>query len=286
MMRAWRLAPGGCGDRLMVMYRVTIVCFLASYGVALALELLHLFRPRPILRLLSLGFGGAGLLAHSIYLAWQRPPLAWQFGLLLFLAWILAIFYLYGSLHHGRLAWGVFVLPLILGLVGLGAALGPPLPGTDAGRVEGLKYWSWAHAALLVLAAVGVCVGFLASLMYLFQARRLRAKVPPARGIKLLSLERLEQMNRRAIIWAFPLMTAGMAIGVILMTQVADKLAGWTDPRVLSAGVLWLAFAVLIYLRYGYQLRGRRVAFLTIFAFVLLVCCLALAHPVGQGVVR
>ena len=265
------------------MDRVTIVCFLASYGVALALELWHLYRPRPILRWLSLAFGGAGFLAHSIYLAWQRPPLAWQSGLLLFLAWILAIFYLYGSLHHGRLAWGIFVLPLILGLVGLGAALRSPHAGSDAGRAEGLKYWGEVHAALLVLAAVGVCVGFLASLMYLFQAQRLRAKLLPGQGIKLPSLERLDQMNRRAIIWAFPLMTAGIAIGFILMTQEADPIAGWTDPRVLSTGVLWLAFAVLIYLRYGYHLRGRQVAFLTIFAFVLLVCCLALAHPLGQG---
>src|SRR5262249_11154625 len=159
-----------------------------------------------------------------------------------FLAWILAIFYLYGSLHHGRLAWGVFVLPLIVGLVGLGAALGPPQAGNEAVRAEGLKYWRWAHALLLGLAAVGVCVGFLASLMYLFQARRLRVKTLPGQGIRLLSLERLDDMNRRAIVWAFPLMTAGMAIGVILM--IADELSGWTDPRVLSAGVLWLAFAL------------------------------------------
>src|SRR4051812_4585067 len=111
------------------MERVTIVCFLASYGVALAVELWHLFRPHPSLRWISLGFGGAGVLAHTIYLAVQRPHLAWQYGQLLSLAWILAIFYLYGSLHHGRLAWGVFVLPLIVGLVALGAALGPPAAG-------------------------------------------------------------------------------------------------------------------------------------------------------------
>ena len=55
-----------------------------------------------------------GLLAHTIYLAVQRPPLGWQYGLLLALAWILAIFYLYGSVHHARQAWGIFVLLLYL----------------------------------------------------------------------------------------------------------------------------------------------------------------------------
>jgi len=102
--------------------RVTILCFLASYMVALGLELLYQFRPREVVRWLAVGFGAAGLLAQTIYLAVQRPPLIWQFGLMLFLAWILAIFYLIGSVHHRRLSWGLFVLPLVVGLVVLGGA--------------------------------------------------------------------------------------------------------------------------------------------------------------------
>ena len=38
---------------------------------------------------------------------------------MLAVAWVLAVFYLYGSLHHTRLAWAVFVLPVVIGLVGL-----------------------------------------------------------------------------------------------------------------------------------------------------------------------
>src|ERR1700730_10214973 len=58
-----------------VVARITVFCFAASYAVALALELLQLRRPRPIQRVLSLAFGSAGLLAHTIYVA--RPlPLA------------------------------------------------------------------------------------------------------------------------------------------------------------------------------------------------------------------
>jgi ABC-type transport system involved in cytochrome c biogenesis permease subunit len=262
--------------------RVTIVCFIASYAVALALEVLHQFRPWLIVRLLGLAFGAAGLVAQTIFLAVQRPPLVWQYGWMLFLAWILAVFYLVGSLHHRRQAWGVFVLPLVLGLVGFGAAFGP------AGTKEPLEnllplqaVWGRTHAVLLFLAAVGVCVAFLASTMYLVQARRLRVKRVPGHGLKLLSLERLEAMNRRAINLAFPLLTAGIAIGAVLMLQ--EQPAGWTDPRALGAVVLWLAFVVLLYLRYGYHLRGRRVALLTILTFVLLLGCLALSHPLGQG---
>ncbi len=133
----------------------------------------------------------------------------------------------------------------------------------------------------MLLAAVGLCVGFLASLMYLVQAHRLRAKTLPGHGLRLWSLERLEAMNRRAIVLAFPLLTAGMLVGLVLMFH--DHLSDWSDPRVLASVVLWLSFAVLLYLRYGYHLRGRPVALLTILTFVLLVGCLILPHWPGQG---
>lgn len=269
------------------MDRVTLFCFAASYAVALGFDVLHQVRPRPLLRLFVVGFSAAGLVAQTIYLAVQRPPLAWQFGWMLFLAWILAIFYLFRTLHYPRQAWGLFVLPLVLGLVGLAAAFGRPpvdtemLPAGLSPRDD--RFWGLVHAGLLFLAAVGICVGFLASLMYLFQARRLRAKVLPGHGLRLLSLERLETMNRRAITLAFPLLTVGMLVGGVLMIHSADSLAGWTDPRVLSTSVLWLVFAVLLHLRYGLHLRGRQVALWTILAFVLLLCCLTLSHPLGQA---
>jgi ABC-type transport system involved in cytochrome c biogenesis permease subunit len=265
------------------MDRVTIVCFLASYAAALALELLYQIRPLPVVRWLALAFGAAGLVAQTIFLAVQRPPLIWQFGWMLILAWVLAIFYLIGSIHHRRLSWGLFVLPLVLGLVGLGAVFGKP-PESASGQEDLLSMpaaWKTLHEGLLFLASIGLCVGFLASLMYLVQAHRLRAKTLPGQGVRLWSLERIEAMNRRAIILAFPLLTAGILVGLVLMWH--DGLSGWSDPRVLASAVLWLAFAVLLYLRYGYHLRGRPVALLTIVTFVLLVGCLVLAHPLGQG---
>jgi ABC-type transport system involved in cytochrome c biogenesis permease subunit len=273
-------------DRTAGMERVTVFCFLASYAVALALDAWHQRRPRPVVRLLSLGCGGAGFLAQTIYLFVKQPPLVSQFGWMLFLSWILAIFYLYGSIHHRRLAWGVFVLPLVLGLVALGWAFAPPGEVTRSVGREGVftihDFWGPLHALLLFLAAIGICVGFLASLMYLFQARRLQTKRVLQKGPRLLSLERLEAMNRRAILLSFPLLTAGVLVGVVRMFREALP-GGWTDPRVLSAGVLWLAFALVVYLRFGYHLRGRRVALLTIVTFVLLIGCLALSHPLGQG---
>jgi ABC-type transport system involved in cytochrome c biogenesis permease subunit len=268
------------------MDRVTVTCFFASYGLALAMELLSLWRPARALRVLTLIAAAAGLLAHTLYLYSRQPPLIWQFSWLLFVAWVLAVFYLCGAVHHRGLSWGVFVLPLVLGLVALGVLFGAPPAEARGLWKEELqaphRLWGPVHAVLILLACVGVSVGFVASLMYLFQSHRLRTKAPPGQGLRLLSLERLEAMNRRAIVLAFPLLTAGILAGVVLLVQGSDSVT-WTDPRVLATAGLWLAFAMLLYLRYGHHLRGRQVALMTIMTFVVLLCCLALSHTLPHG---
>jgi ABC-type transport system involved in cytochrome c biogenesis permease subunit len=267
---------------------IKVFCFGASYAVAFLVDLIHLLRPRPVLRLVMLGFGCAGLLAHTLFLVAHGAGLTSRQGSLYFLAWILAVFFLYGTLHHRKLAWGVFVLPVVLALVILGAFLDAPdsKPSTFfLFAFESERVWRVIHAVLLLLAGVGVCVGFVASVMYLVQARRLKTKTLPGKGIKLLSLERLEEMNRRAIMTAFPLLTAGVMVGMALMAEAASSVKGWTDPRVLGAASLWIVFAFLLYLRYSLHIRGRRVALLTIVAFVLFLVTFAVPHTtlIGQG---
>jgi ABC-type transport system involved in cytochrome c biogenesis permease subunit len=241
------------------------------------------------LRALALLFGFAGLFALTAFLAFQRPTIQSQYGSLLLLAWVLSIFYLYGTVHHGRFAWAVFALPLVLGLVVLAGYFAPdpgvkPPPWSDRLAVlTGEQFWGTLHGVLLLLAAVGVCVGFLASVMYLVQARRLRAKVAPFGGLRLLSLERLEEMNRRAVNFAFPLLTVGLLVGVILMVHRPESAEAWTAGKVVGTAGLWLLFVVLLMLRYGLHTRGRNLAVGTIAAFAVMIATLAASHPLPGG---
>jgi ABC-type transport system involved in cytochrome c biogenesis permease subunit len=261
----------------MALEGVKILCFWASYALALLVELANLLNPRPWARWIANALGGAGLAAHTIFLFYHPPALSSNFGSLVFLTWILAVFYLYGSIHYRRSAWGVFVLPLILSLLALAAVDSSAVPAS------GWQLWRFLHYALLLLAAVGVCVGFVASLMYLLQAQRLKAKALTSDSVRLLSLERLEAMNRRAINLAFPLLTAGVLIGLALMNDRSQGPTSWTDPRILGGLLLWLLFAVVLYLRYAVHLPGRRLAVLTIVAFGLLLFTLASTHTSVAG---
>ena len=271
--------------------RITIVCFGASYAVALGLELAQLAWPRAIQRVACALFGAAGLLAHTLYLFVQHPTLASQFGSLLFLAWILAVFYLSESIHYRQQSRGVFVLPVVLALTLWAGKLSGQWRTKDNAASLGTSHWplttsTWGylHAGLLVLAAVGICIGFVASVMYLVQTRQLREKVVPGHGLKLPSLERLERMNRWAINLAFPLLTAGVCIGIGLMFLGGNQILSWADPRILGTAILWIVFALLLYMRYGAHLNGRRLAQLTIVAFVLLLFTLASSHAFERGI--
>jgi ABC-type transport system involved in cytochrome c biogenesis permease subunit len=260
---------------------ITIFCFGASYSLALIVELVNLLWPRRWLRAAGLALGIAGFVAHTLFVLVQPLALVSPVGSLVFLAWVLAVFYLYGSLHHRKVAWGLFVLPLVLGLTVLAGvergheAEGEAGQGHELLSFHGESFWQMVHGWLMFLAAVGICVGFVASVMYLVQVHRLKAKTPPGQGVRLLSLERLEAMSKRAIIFAFPLLTAGILVGLVLLLKSQKALSGWEDPKLLSAAVLWLVFVIVVYLRYARRVHGRQVAVLTIVAFVLLVLSLA-----------
>jgi ABC-type transport system involved in cytochrome c biogenesis permease subunit len=120
--------------------------------------------------------------------------------------------------------------------------------------------------------------------MYLVQARRLRMKRNPLGGVRLLSLERLEMMNRRAINWAFPLLTVGLLLGVMRVPSAETPAASWTDPKILSTAGLWVVALLLLFLRYGAHLPARRLALLTIATFGLTLLTLIASHPAAEGV--
>jgi ABC-type transport system involved in cytochrome c biogenesis permease subunit len=262
-------------------------CIGLSYLCAFLLELAHLFWPAKGWRVAGLVFGAAGLFAHTAYLLVQQPSPAVPYGSVLLLAWVLALFYFYGTVHHAKQAWAIFVLPVVLGLVAVSRALLTAAPENStfsaAAWLAGDRFWGAVHGVLILLASVGVSVSFLASVMYLIQARRLRRKVAPGTVVPMLSLERLETMNRRALNVAFPLLTAGLLVGTLLLPHGYYLGDNWLSVKVLSTAGLWLVFLVLLYLRYGAHVPARRLATLSIASFALLLVALVASHPFAVG---
>lgn len=258
--------------------RMTVLCFAGTYTLALLSDLARFVLRSPVRWYITAGLTALGWAVQTAYLgnlAWQagRLPITTVFESLLVLSWILAAIDLYLMLRLPKpVAVGMFVLPVVLVLV---AVAGLSAPRADWGRWGGpLFFWVTVHVLLLVGGAVATCVALAAGLMYLAQANRLKHKRPPRFGVVLPSLEQTERLNRSAITLAFPLLTFGLLIGLALI--VAERGAsgppiGWTDPKVISAAVMWLVFAVLLNARFRPAMRGPRVMLLTVVAFAFLV---------------
>lgn len=264
---------------------ISVICFTACYALALSLEILEIRKGVGGIRWARRALALAGILAHLAYIVNHALPMSGQSSIPLLLSLIMAIFYLSGTFHHQRTAWGLFVLPVVLLLILIHVVKPANLGGMDMPPERSTKMWTWLHLTFLLLGDVGLCVAFLASVMYLVQARYLKHKVRPDHAPRLLSLERLERMSRRAITLAFPLLTSGLLIGLLLMIQTGEM--RWWDAKLITAGLLWLALVVLITIRFGLHMSGRRVAWLTILAFLLMVAAFAVSwllptqHPTG-----
>lgn len=273
----------------------SIFCFAASYGVALLLEGSRLFFRSGIRGAILLAFGAAGFLAHTIYLVYrarsETMPLASEFDWYLVAAWLLAAIYLYLTLHFPRTAVGLFVLPLVLGLVVVAArfASRQPFPQTKASQ-----FWGILHGSFLLLGTVAVFVGFIAGLMNLVQSYRLKHKLPVRQGFQLPSLEWLERANSRATIFSALALAIGFISGVLLnlvnLSERPGESLPWNDPVIWSSGALlvWMLAAAIFSVVYRPARQGRKVAYLTVASFLFLAAVLGyqLVAPSVHGETR
>jgi ABC-type uncharacterized transport system permease subunit len=261
---------------------VGIISFVASYAVALVLETSRLLFRSGVRGVVMLGFAGAGLLAHSAFLYYRAlsaagAPLSSEQDWFLVAAWVLVAVYLYLAILHPKIPFGLFLLPLALGLIAAATLLAQTQP---LAREPASRIWGAIHGISIVLATVAVLVGFVAGLMYLGQARRLKHKRPAAVRLRLPSLEWLQWANGRAILASVLMLGLGVLSGMILNLinrgSEADRLA-WSDPVVLSTWLMfcWLLAAVVLSTFHRPVRQGRRVAYLTVASFVFLAIMLA-----------
>ncbi|MCA9238733.1 MAG: cytochrome c biogenesis protein CcsA [Planctomycetales bacterium] len=257
----------------------TTVCFVASYAVALSMELVGLVRRVGWRRMVMLGFAFAGVFAHVVFLVNQTrdstAPLASPAEWSSVAALTLACIYLFSSFTTPRQAIGLFLLPLVLLLLGVSALASDEPFATQRASI----FWGRVHGWLLMLATVTVIVGFLAGVMYLIQSWRLKHKLPPDSRFRLPSLEALETTNARSLAVSVALVAGGFASGLVLagLRQSQGQGQLWRDPLVISLTVMlvWLVAAELFRLLYPSARRGRKVAYLTVASFGFLMIVLA-----------
>jgi len=256
---------------------VGIVCFASTYVIVLLLEITRLWfrsglRGYSILCLTFVGF-----ILHTAYLFHRSSVGTAEFSTeqswYLLAAWVLVVAYLYLACFHPKQNFGVFLLPLLLGLI-IFAWVGADDQASEVRAAS--RIWGAVHGIGLLLGAVSIFLGFMSALMYFHQSWALKHKRPTVRGMRLPSLEWLQRCGIQMLLVSTITIGIGLFAGTLL--NQATRSAGrvgipWYDPAVLSVQLLfvWLMVASIVALLYRPARRGHMVAWLSVIAFLFLL---------------
>jgi len=201
---------------------------------------------------------------------------------------VAGVFFLVWWLYDA-VSLGLFAMPATFFLV-----FAPAL-GENTHRFPSQRIWmSWlvAHIIALLLAYAALFFSLLASMLYLLQERRIKTKMKPARSGWsptgwLPPLDTLERIALATLEFGFPCMTVGMLLGVVLVEQTSLGSSYFLDPNILASFAMWVVYVTLLLFRRGVGLRGRRAAYVSGAALVVMMAVWAVnffsqMHRFGQ----
>jgi ABC-type uncharacterized transport system permease subunit len=143
----------------------------------------------------------------------------------------------------------------------------------------------FVHVGAAALGTAVLALAFGLAILYLASENQMKSKRPGRLFARLPSLDLIDHAGYRLAVWGFVFLSLAIATGSL----VSREATGATFPFAPKQGfavLAWALFAALIQARLVAGWRGRRVAFLVVAGFVLLIGTyvgLLSAAPVLQG---
>lgn len=196
-----------------------------------------------------------------------RPPVAALDEVSSFFAWSLAFVYLVLLRRFKTETFGLVLAPvLVLFLI-------PTFFPFESNR-EFLRHFHEEYFLLHILSAffgyAAFALSFIASILYLVLDRALKQKTSGRFYHKLPSLEDLEHLIFRAILWGILLL--GVAIGSgALWTKAAFNSFILKEPKSFASLLTWVVYLVLVFLHEVLMTKGRRMVSMSSIAFLLVL---------------
>lgn len=197
-------------------------------------------------------------------------PLSNYYEFTLCFIWIIITIYLLLESYWRERRAGTFVLAVILILAT--RALLTPADEQAIGPLPPVLRSVWLQAHVLTVmvgyGAFGVAAGLgIMRLVYPVTKNGLRDST----GIEWLPpVEEAENMMGRVISLGFPWLTLGILAGAVWAQRAWGRYWGW-DPKETWALITWLWYLLILYLRSSRGWRGRRLAWLAIIGFGLVL---------------
>jgi hypothetical protein len=273
------------------------ICFLLAYSFVLVAEFSRFglrgeasrrWVTRATLALFAIAF-----ITHSLYLidrmllSWfagdrAQPFGTWQeWGILV--AWMIALAFVVMWWRRSDKQIGLFVLPLIIGLIGL-AVVFPVDSPIALNQASTVSFWRLVHSIAMMIGTMLVTLGFAVATMYLVHAWKLKHRSASGNAIRLPSLEYLQSIGRNCILGSAASIGFGVVSGAI-MNFTRDGQVAWTDRGIIFTGglFLWLCFAAVAQWFSSNRGRGEWTAFMSILSFVIVLIALAFVVSAPHG---
>jgi len=227
----------------------------------------------------AVSLSALGILCHVIAvvtrgLAVHRAPWGNMYEFITALTCVAALFFGYIVVRFRAWAIGVFVMGAIVIALGLAETLiytpaGPLVPALQS-------YWLSIHVTAMTLSTGIFFVAAVLGIMYLvsqrYRKRVAAGKAEPGNGLlaRIPSLEQLDKLTYRTVIFGFPVWTFGVMAGAIWADQAWGRYWGW-DPVEIWAFITWVIYAAYLHARATAGWRGARAHYIQLLGFASLV---------------
>ena len=260
---------------------LSIACH--EYGVAAVVYLVYLIRQWRVLPIIGRVMVGTGLCLHAASLAMTLGP---QGGMPLDLAqgfssvaWLLLAIFFFLDLRYRAPVIGAFLMPVALAVLVPGLLLpgqGPAVPTSITRPLLPLHI----SIALLGIAAFGVASGV--AVMYLLMERQMKVKKFGVLFSRLPSLQFLDQLNQRLVVWGFIALSVTLVTGAFFSSEGGGVFWRW-EAKEIATLVAWVVFAALLHARFFAGWRGKRVALMTMAGFCILMISFFTSYDPTHG---
>ena len=245
----------------------------------LAVPVLRAIREAGRWVLAALALSLAGVLAHTAAvvtrgLAVHRAPWGNMYEFVTALTCVAAIFFLFVMIRYRAWTLGVFVMGAVVVTLGLAETLIYTAAGELVPALQ--SYWLDIHVTAMTLATGIFFVAAVLGFVYLWvdrYAKRVAAgRAAPGNGIirRLPSIEQIDRLTYRTIVFGFPVWTFGVIAGAIWADQAWGRYWGW-DPVETWAFITWVLYAAFLHARATAGWRGRRAHYVQLLGFTSLI---------------
>lgn len=242
---------------------------LTFYFAGFLLSLAEIIRKKQDLDKVILILSIAGFTLHSFYLILRylksgQAPIFSMHEANSFFAWsiLFTSFFIYQA-YKAKIFNFIIILSFSFMFV---SAFFPRNIPTIKPELKSL--WIDIHATMAVFGIALFSLAFIFSILYLIQERAIKAKKFGGLESIIPSLEILDKINYRLIFWGFPIFTVAIIVGLVKYLTLLGFLF---DPKEIWSYLTWAVYLSIFYLRVKGDWRKKKAAYLTIFAFLLIL---------------